>query len=212
MNINKYILLVAFSFFAISNCFSQRRAESKLFLDLGAGSTNAVEPYSPGYRSSTFGFIHANLGVRYMMNARFGYRVQAGYDQIKSAPAGLSLPFKSTYYRGSAEAIIDLGEVLRFNEFTTLFGLLLHGGVGYSSLSGSGKTAGMGHFINGLTMQAHFGSSFDLFLDLTRVNSVHQQITFDMQNPYNEKGFDGMIFNMSLGCSIKLSKTARRGR
>lgn len=210
--LNKQIFTLIFIFAAATNAFSQRRAESKFILDIGAGSSNAVEPYSKGYRSPTFGFIHANLGARLMMNERFGYRFLVGFDQIKNASGGLSLPFRSKYYRGSVEAVIDLGEVLKFYEFTRIFGLLLHGGVGYSALTGSGKTASMGHFLNGLTMQAHLGSGFDIFLDLTRVNSVHQQITFDMQNTHNEKGFDGLIFNMSLGASIQLSKSKTRGR
>lgn len=184
----------------------QRRPDERIYLDLGYGSSNAVEPYSVGYRSATFDLTHAELAFRMLMNDKFGYRFLAGYDQINNAGGGRSLPFKSTYMRGSAEAVVDLGEILSFSDFTTVFGLFLHGGVGYSRLSGSSKSAGMAHFINGLCVNLFIGKRLSVNFDLTRVNHIYQQITFDMQSAHNERGFDGMMFNMSLGFSYNFSK------
>jgi OOP family OmpA-OmpF porin len=186
--------------------YAQRRPATRYIIDAGFGTSNAVEPYTLGYRSSTFGFFHAELGARILMNDLFGYRIIAGYDKIENAKNGKSLPFKSTYYRGSAEAIIDLGELLKFDQFTAVFGLFLHGGVGYSRLSGSGKSEGMGHFVNGLTVNLKLSKRMTLNYDLTRVNHVYQQIKFDMQSAHSELGFDGLVFNMSLGLSVELGK------
>jgi OOP family OmpA-OmpF porin len=196
-------LILILTFWALSFT-AQRRPDEQIFLDLGYGVSNAVEPFTSGYRSPTFDIVHANLGFRVLMNRLFGYRLHLGYDQITAAPN--SLPFKSTYYRGSAEAVVDLGELLRFKDFTTVFGLFLHGGVGYSRLYGSGKSTGMGHFINGLNVNLYLAKRLSLFFDLTRVNHVYQQVTFDLQSPHNEKGFDGMMFNMSLGITLNFSK------
>jgi OOP family OmpA-OmpF porin len=171
---------------------------------MGYGVSNAVEPFTIGYRSPTFDIVHANFGLRLLMNKLFGYRLYLGYDQITAASN--SLPFRSTYYRGSAEAIVEIGEILRFKDFSNVFSLFLHGGVGYSRLSGSGKSAGMGHFINGLTVDLDLTKRLSIFYDLTRVNHFYQQVTFDLQSTYNEKGFDGMVFNMSLGIVLRISK------
>lgn len=186
--------------------FAQRRPKTRYIIDAGFGTSNAVEPYTLGYRSPTFGIFHAELGTRILMNDLFGYRIIAGYDKIENAKDGKSLPFNTTYYRGSAEAIIDLGEILKFDQFTTFFGLILHGGAGYSRLSGSGKSAGMAHFVNGLTVHLFLSKRLSLNYDLTRVNHVYQQITFDMQSAHSELGFDGLVFNMSLGLSLELGK------
>lgn len=186
--------------------FAQRRAVTRYLIDASFGTSNAVEPYTLGYRSSTFGLFHAEVGTRILMNKNFGYRILAGYDKIENAKDGKSLPFKTTYYRVSAEGIIDLGEILQFNQFTTFFGLFLHGGVGYSRLSGSGKSEGMANFINGLTVNLFLSKRLSLNYDITRVNHVYQQIKFDMQSAHSELGFDGLIFNMSLGLSIELGK------
>jgi OmpA-OmpF porin, OOP family len=185
---------------------AQRRPSTKIIVDASFGSSNAVEPYTIGYRSSTFGLFHAEVGTRILMNDYFGYRILAGYDNIENAKDGKSLPFKTTYYRGSAEAIIDLGELLKFDQFTTAFGLFLHGGVGYSRLTGSGKSEGMAHFVNGLTVNLFISKRMSLNFDLTRVNHVYQQIKFDMQSAHSELGFDGLIFNMSLGLSFQFGK------
>lgn len=200
------LLLASVLIFCSLQGIAQRRPQTRYVLDAGFGTSNAVEPYTIGYRSSTFGLFHAELGMRILMNDLFGYRILAGYDNIENAKNGKSLPFKSTYYRGSAEAIIDLGEVLKFDQFTTVFGLILHGGVGYSRLSGSGKSEGMAHFVNGLTVNLFLGDRLSINYDLTRVNHVYQQIKFDMQSAHSELGFDGMIFNMSLGLSLRLGK------
>jgi OOP family OmpA-OmpF porin len=196
-------LILILTFWALSFT-AQRRPDEQIFLDLGYGVSNAVEPFTSGYRSPTFDIVHANLGFRVLMNRLFGYRLYLGYDQITAAPN--SLPFKSTYCRGSVEAVVDLGELLRFKDFTTVFGLFLHGGVGYSRLYGSGKSTGMGHFINGLNVNFYLAKRLSLFFDLTRVNHVYQQVTFDLKSPHNEKGFDGTMFNMSLGISLNFSK------
>jgi OOP family OmpA-OmpF porin len=185
------------------NTYAQKGKSTKYF-DFNVGVTNPVEPFASGYRTPTFGLFHANLGYRLMINDRFGYRLIAGYDKISSAKN--SLPFNSSYIRVSTEAMIDLSKVLNFREFTNFFGLLMHGGVGASFLSGSGQSITMGHFVNGITLQGFVTPRLALNIDLTRVNHVYQTRTFDLTENYSELGFDGFIFNATIGASIKLSK------
>jgi OOP family OmpA-OmpF porin len=185
------------------NTYAQKGKSTKYF-DFNVGVTNPVEPFALGYRTPTFGLFHANLGYRLMINDRFGYRLIAGYDKISSAKN--SLPFNSSYIRVSTEAMIDLSKVLNFREFTNFFGLLMHGGVGASFLSGSGQSITMGHFVNGITLQGFVTPRLALNIDLTRVNHVYQTRTFDLTENYSELGFDGFIFNATIGASIKLSK------
>jgi hypothetical protein len=70
----------------------------------------------------------------------------------------------------------------------------------------------MAHFVNGLTVNLFLGSRMSVNFDVTRVNHVYQQIKFDMQSAHSQLGFDGLIFNLSLGVSVKISKTPKRGR
>jgi OOP family OmpA-OmpF porin len=186
------------------NTYAQKGKSTKYF-DLNVGVTNPVEPFAAGYRTPTFGLFHANLGYRFMVNDRFGYRFIAGYDKISNSQKN-SLPFNSNYMRGSVEAMIDLSKVLNFREFTNFFGLLMHGGVGASFLSGSGQSITMGHFVNGITLQGFVSPRLAINFDLTRVNHVYQQRTFDLTKEYSELGFDGFIMNVTIGASLKLNK------
>lgn len=199
-NLSVFILIV----FAL-NANAQKGKSIKYF-DCNLGVTNPVEPFALGYRTPTFGLFHANLGYRLMINDRFGYRFIAGYDKISNAMKN-SQPFKSNYIRGSVEAMIDLSKVLNFREFTNFFGLLMHGGVGASFLSGSGQSITMGHFVNGITLQGFVSPRLALNFDLTRVNHVYQKRTFDLTQQYNELGFDGFIMNVTFGASLKLGKS-----
>ena len=198
-NLSVFILLV----FALK--LNAQKGKSIKYFDCNFGVTNPVEPFASGYRTPTFGLFHANLGYRLMINDRFGYRFIAGYDKITNSKN--SLPFNSSYIRTSAEAMIDLSKVLNFREFTNFFGLLLHGGVGASFLSGSGQSIAMGHFVNGLTLQGFVSPRLALNFDLTRVNHVYQQRTFDLTKEYSELGFDGFIMNVTIGASLKIGKS-----
>ena len=197
-NLSVFILLV----FALN--LNAQQGKSNKYFDCSFGVTNPVEPFAPGYRTPTFALFHANLGYRLMINDRFGYRLIAGYDKISSAKN--SIPFNSSYVRFSTEAMIDLSKVLNFREFTNFFGLLMHGGVGASFLSGSGQSITMGHFVNGITLQGFITPRLAINIDLTRVNHVYQTRTFDLTESYSELGFDGFIFNATIGASIKLNK------
>ncbi len=197
-NLSVFILLV----FALN--LKAQKGKSIKYFDCNFGVTNPVEPFASGYRTPTFGLFHADLGYRLMINDRFGYRFMAGYDKISNSKN--SLPFNSNYMRGSAEAMIDLSKVLNFREFTNFFGLLMHGGVGASFLSGSGQSITMGHFVNGITLQGFVTPRLAINFDLTRVNHVYQQKTFDLTQEYSELGYDGFIMNITIGASLKLNK------
>ena len=200
----KKIFILIFIVLAV-NTYAQKGKSIKYF-DFNVGVTNPVEPFATGYRTPTFGLFHANLGYRLMVNDRFGYRFVAGYDKISNSKKN-SLPFNSSYVRVSTEAMIDLSKVLNFREFTNFFGLLMHGGIGASFLSGSGQYITMGHFVNGITLQGYVTPRLAINFDLTRVNHVYQQRTFDLTQEYSELGFDGFIFNATIGLSLKLSKS-----
>lgn len=197
-NLSVFILIV----FALNA--NAQKGKSLRYFDCNLGVTNPVEPFALGYRTPTFGLFHANLGYRLMINDRFGYRFIGGYDKISNSKN--SLPFNSSYIRASAEAMIDLSKVLNFREFTNFFGLLLHGGVGASFLSGSGQSIAMGNFVNGITLQGFVSPRLAINFDLTRVNHVYQQRTFDLTKAYSELGYDGFILNITVGASLKLGK------
>ena len=71
-----------------------------------------------------------NGHIRYMQNNRFGWKLDAAYDNFNFIN-GASNTHK---LRFSIEPTINLTDVLHFNDFTQRFGLLGHFGFGYSAM------------------------------------------------------------------------------
>ena len=103
-----------------------------------------------------------------MFNNRYGVKLDAGYDRITDdqfkfwnidGGASGSLPFKTNYYRVSLQGIMDLGRIMKFENFAERLSLLFHTGVGLSQMRRASDTLlpqdnlkdNMLNFIFGLT-------------------------------------------------------------
>ena len=78
------------------------------------------------YEFPTFG-SHFELGVRYMINEKFGLRLGGAYQTFEAGDN--SIDFESYLYRVNVEGVVNLRSLLNFDSWTKRFGLLAHGGV-----------------------------------------------------------------------------------
>ena len=62
-----------------------------------AGVHKASNPFSSGYYTSTPSLWQGGVGVRYMMNEKFGVKLDAGYNSIESHDD--SQAFETKYFR-----------------------------------------------------------------------------------------------------------------
>jgi OOP family OmpA-OmpF porin len=195
------LLVLVFSLGLGKNMFAQKKNGSNI--EIAFGSSNAVHPFTLGYRSPTFGLFHIELGYRQMKNELVGYKLTAGYDNIGNATDGSSIEFTSQYIRLNFQGVVDMGQVLRFRDFTRDFTILVHGGPGFSNLwNNAGQSGAMLNLTAGIVPQYKISDKFRVFADFTRVRHVYQQVTFDLQSSHSQLGFDGWIANISLGASI----------
>lgn len=195
--------LLAIFLLASNHLDAQRGRNAGTYLELCFGSSNAVRPYTKGYRSATMGLFHSGFAFRRMMNDRFGYKIYLGYDQINNAKGGNSEPFKTNYIRVTFQGVMDAGAVLNFRDFTKRFTILVYGGFGGSNLfNNAGQSGSMLNFTAGVMPQYRFSERFRMHLDFCRVRHVYQQVTFDLNSSHNELGYDGLLVNASLGFSF----------
>ena len=209
---NKSVIFILTFLFSLT-AIGQFEQNNKWSLDLGAGLTNAVKPYTANYFSNTYDLFHASGGVRYMFNNKYGIKIDAGYDKITNGEVGdntISLPFQTDYYRVSMQGVANLGRLLMFENFTNHLSLLFHAGGGFSMLqsdvSFDGEDERMVNFMMGFTPQIKLGNRAALFLDASFIWHVYQQKTFDMLSPVAKRGFDGFVANASIGFNIYLGK------
>ncbi len=204
-------LLVAL--FSLGNANAQEANYNKWSIDLNGGLTKPARPFANGYYGETFfGFVHADAGVRYMFNNKFGIKADFGYDYMKNGEN--SNEFRSTIYRGSLQGVVNLGRVLNFETWTKTFNLQGHLGAGYSYMvpgkdgvtpSGLYEHDEMGHIIVGLTGQVKLAKRVALNADFTMINHTRQDRTFDGTAQGDaRRGLNGRLYNATLGLSFYL--------
>ena len=161
------------------------------------GLNYAQGPLTPGYTTNEYGLWHTALGARYMFNPKIGMRLSVGYDEISEGYSGPN--FHTDYFRSSLEAVINLGTLLDFN---SRFGLLLHGGAGYSLMTGVNMKNDFDHIMNvtgGITPQVMLNNRWSIYGDVTALSNVYQDYNYDFQRTHVNRGFDGNLFNFSIG-------------
>jgi len=187
---------------------------NKWSIDVNGGLTKPSAPMTPGYTGDTFfGFVHADAGVRYMFNNKFGLKADFGYDYMKNGED--SNYFRTKHYRASLQGVANLGRIMNFEEWTKTLGLMAHLGAGYSWMEPGKDLATniyekdqMGHVILGLTGQVRLGNRVALNADFSMINTVRQDIRFDGASKADaeDRGFNGTLYNATLGLSFYLGK------
>ena len=182
---------------------------NKWSLDFGVGVTEAINPFSPGYETGAFGFGQANLGLRYMLNEKFGLRFDVGYNEF--VEGNNSLPFRANYYRTSLEGVVNAGNLLKFSSWTKRFNLLFHGGLGVSGLRtltpiDNGSADPIMNFIVGFTPQFKISNRISLFLDASAIFHDYQHSTFDGATNTTKREVSASIFNTSIGVNVSIGK------
>ena len=177
---------------------------NKWSIDLGAGIHTIGVPLSPGYEASPLG--QGNLGVRYMLNNRFGLRIDLGFS--KFAESKETTPFSSNYYRATFEGVVNLGSILHFNSWTNRFNVLLHAGGGFSSLNTLEPIVnggdGMVNLLIGLTPQFKISDKISVFADFSSIFHFAQGNSIDGGPNPTFRETNVSMFNTSIGVNIAL--------
>lgn len=183
---------------------------NKWSLELNGGVNKPVRTLTPGYSTATLNLFHADLGVRYMFNPKFGLKLDFGYDKFQERDD--TAPFESRQIRTSLQGVINLGRALNFETWTNTFGLLAHGGFGVSQLTAKNGFDGedyMGHGIVGLTGQVRLSDRVALTGDLTGIVNGRQNHNFDGMSATRTGAFDGVLLNASVGLTFYLGKNEK---
>ena len=99
---------------------------NKWSIEFGGGFVKPSSPFGDGYNVQGIAPYQASVGVRYMMNEKFGVRTNFGYASLSEEEG--SLPFETSYYRATVEGVSNIGNILEFSEWTNTFGLLFRAG------------------------------------------------------------------------------------
>lgn len=185
----------------------EKNSYNKWSIELNGGLNKPTRTMTEGYSTSTLSPFHADLGVRYMFNPKFGLKLDFGYDQFQERND--TAPFDSKYLRTSLQGVVNIGRALNFETWTNTIGLLAHGGFGVSQLSADNGFDGkdyMAHGIVGLTGQLRLSNTIALTGDLTGIVNGRQNHNFDGMGQTTSGSFDGVLLNASVGLTFYLGK------
>ena len=186
-------------------------------LEVNAGMNNAIKPFTAGYSASNESKFfsttinHFDLGVRYMLTPKFGFKLDLANDKIENASGSNSLPFETQQYRLGLQGIMNVGRLMGFDDFTHTLGLLIHAGVQVSTLTpkiGINKdvTEKDGGILFGITPQVKLSNHLALTADFTYISNVRQHLAWDGNNSAQSNNLNGQMYTTSLGLTYSFGK------
>lgn len=193
-------------------------------IEANIGSNKAVRPFTKGYATSgdnqflnITGINHFDLGVRKMLNTKFGFKFDFASDIIESQEGNTdSKPFQSSQNRIALQGIANIGRLLNFESFTTRFGLLAHGGVQISKFTakpnggqnfpnaGKSFTENNGGYMLGLSPQFKITNKLVANFDFSVLVNSRQHLAWDGNSSADGNNLSGEMNVLSFGLTLYL--------
>jgi OOP family OmpA-OmpF porin len=155
---------------------------NKWSLEVNGGTNKAMAPLTKNYFTHTLNLGHADLGVRYMFNDKFGAKLDYGFGSFKEA--SFSDSFSTNYFRINLQAVSNLGRLMNFETFSKKFNVLGHFGGGYGQVRPQENANAefndqVYNIIVGLTPQYKLSERIALVGDMSMILNGRQTTTFD---------------------------------
>lgn len=171
---------------------------NKWSVEVNGGFNKPMAPITPGYYSPTLNLGHADLGVRYMFNEKFGTKLDFGIGSFKNASD--TPDFSSNYYRLNLQGVANIGRIMNWETFSQTFNLLGHFGGGIGQITPQenqfADTKDMTYnMITGMTLQVKLSDRIALNGDVSNIVSGRQSVAFDGASdivPGTGRGYYGM--------------------
>jgi OOP family OmpA-OmpF porin len=215
--------LILSTLLAGSLAFASNAQEfNKWSLEATTGFNKAMAPLTAGYLSPTLNIGHADLGVRYMFNEKFGAKLDYGFGSFKESD-GNSPEFDTKYFRLNLQGVANVGRIMNFETFSNRVGLLFHSGAGIGVVNPEMNQYNYFNdrvytLIFGFTPQIKLTEKISLVGDVSTILNGRQTITFDgvnailpstMPNASTNNGYygaNGTWWTGTLGLNIYLGK------
>jgi outer membrane protein OmpA-like peptidoglycan-associated protein len=183
---------------------------NKWSIELAGGVNKTIKPLSAGFISPAISPLVVDLGVRYMLNNKFGFKADFGYNSFEEKNG--TSKFDTEYYRADFQGVANLGRIMNFETWTNSFGILGHTGIGVARLKhnmGPKANDNVINFIAGLTAQIKLSNRIALTGDISTILNAQQQNSFDGFGLNDQRGFSGVIYNATAGLTVYLGRNSK---
>jgi OmpA-OmpF porin, OOP family len=157
---------------------------NKWSIEVNGGFNKPMSPLTPGYYSPTLNIGHADLGVRYMFNEKFGTKLDFGFGSFSEASQDNNPEFSTNYYRVNLQGVANLGRIMNWETFSQRVNLLGHAGFGIGRVTPQqneweGFQDDVYNLIAGLTAQVRLSDRIALNADVSTIMNGRQNVAFD---------------------------------
>jgi OOP family OmpA-OmpF porin len=203
---------------------------NKWSIEVNAGQSKGVKPYSEGYYSGNpnkfLGRFQVNtfgIGARYMISPKFGIKFDLAYDKLDNENGSGSLPFQMLQYRTGFQGVINAIRLFGIEEASGRFGLLLHGGIQISRMTSKtnvdilgnyhnyDKTESNGGIIIGFSPQFRITKSLALTTDFSVLSNYRQHFNWDGSYSDGNNNLSGQMITTTFGLSYSFGKDKIHG-
>ncbi len=213
----KYLFLFFFIVLYSTLVISQNKLFNKHSIDFSLGLNKPFYPISSNFiQPNALNPTSAGIGYRFMTNDLFGIKASFTYNRFKFKSIDSSGSYFSHYYRTSLEGVINLLGVLDIKNNPDKFGILLHGGGGFSILQNdltlkkiewkNDHSDIMINFVVGVNSHYKLSKRLAINLDFSFIPHLSQTFAWDMYSSAKRPGFDGIIIDISTGLFCYLGK------
>jgi OOP family OmpA-OmpF porin len=197
---------------------------NKWSIEANAGFNKAMAPFTAGFVSPTLNLGHADLGVRYMFNEKFGAKLDYGFGSFQQSKD--TKAFDTKYFRLNLQGVANVGRIMNFESVSSKIGMLFHMGAGIGVVNPelnrwNDFNDKVYTLIFGFTPQYKLSEKVALVGDVSTMLNGRQSITFDgstavtantMPNAATNNGHYGPNANWwtgTLGVNIYLGKATQ---
>ncbi len=216
----KNLLIFSLSVFACVNTFAQDSTEAskvdeynKWSIELNAGQSKGIKPYTNGYFASdrnkvlgSFTLNHYELGVRYMFSPTFGLKLDGALDRLENLSKE-SNDFELQQIRIGLQGVVNAARLFDIQEKLGRFGMLFHGGIQVAQMTPQmgpldGRSEWNGGIMVGFTPEFRITKNLALTADFTLLSNVRQHFNWDGAD-YSEdsNNLAGSMYTTSIGLS-----------
>ena len=205
-----FLLTLTTTISAQENDYNEGDNYNHWSLELGGGFSEPGRRLTTGFNSDLFSSWAADLGLRYMINDKFGFKLNLLYTSVNAddkSPAD----FQTNFYSGTLEGVVNVGSVLNFRDWTKTFNILGHAGAGYTNMTlgddvlFDGESNSSATLIVGITPQVRLSDKISLYADMSFQGLMSQKYAWD---GYSENDvvndIDGNIATFTAGIQIYL--------
>lgn len=205
---------------------------NKWFVELNAGYSKGLNPYTSGYHTSIedkilggLKFNNFNFGVRYMITPKFGIKTGLSYDKFKNFKSSTSKDFETEQFRFDFQGVINGTQLFDLQEKLGRFNFLVHGGLNYSRLTPTLETpvdiiAGPSNYnitennigvVFGITPEFRITNRLAFIMDFSMYTNYRQNLAWDGHKSLDNNNSTGKMINGTFGLNYSLGKQNTHG-